>query len=392
MLMSQSPAQRDYGEVIARFEGRYNALLAGVEPPAPPTPWYSLNTGAAGIAYAFLRLFLARKEQRYLRAAERLIDYTADHLSLLGEPEYAQKIASGRVSLFHSVSGVHFTRALIKLAAGQVDDANAAAGSLLELGKTRRGSLDVTIGSSGMVVAVAILLDIARQTAAPALPQIREFACEQRETLEERLRSDAGAVLEPVNFAHGYGGLIYALLLFSEVTGEALHPIVADSLSRVCASAERTESGARWKPHNGGELPLAASWCNGTAGLVHTLVLAERLLPGRGYLEVAMDAAFFSGQCADVGIASICCGLAGQAYALLAVHAATGDARWERRARELAQLACRLVLQCDDNTVNVHALFSGELGVALLCAELEAQGGYEMPVVGRLQFPIGVER
>lgn len=65
----------------------------------------------------------------------------------------------------------------------------------------------------------------------------------------------------------------------------------------------------------------------------------------------------------------LCCGLAGRAYALLALHRVTGDAGWLARARELAR---RVGAPFPRTTAGRLSLYKGALGAALLAQDLES--------------------
>ena len=76
------------------------------------------------------------------------------------------------------------------------------------------------------------------------------------------------------------------------------------------------------------------------------------------------------------GIADLCCGLAGRAYAALAAYKVTGEDAWLARGRDLAERAAvgvrRYALRRD-------SLYKGEVGVAVLAADLERPLESSMP-------------
>jgi len=110
-----------------------------------------------------------------------------------------------------------------------------------------------------------------------------------------------------------------------------------------------------------------ASWCNGAAGFVHLWLAAERVLGGDDHRDWALRAAW-TAQAAATAPGDLCCGFAGRAYALLAMHRQTGDDRWLARARVHAEQAVSSVRV---STLRRDSLYKGEIGVALLAAELE---------------------
>jgi serine/threonine-protein kinase len=81
---------------------------------------------------------------------------------------------------------------------------------------------------------------------------------------------------------------------------------------------------------------------------------------------------------ADSGPLSLCCGRAGKGFAALALFGATGDDHW----RVAAQNVVMDVLRDDGDDGNPeYSLFRGQLGVALLAAELTQPERASMPLV-----------
>ena len=94
------------------------------------------------------------------------------------------------------------------------------------------------------------------------------------------------------------------------------------------------------------------------------------------YLELAERAALHSFE-AESQIGSICCGLAGQAYAMTALYRSTQDNAWLHRAQALAERAAlafgdAAAGHSDPLAERPDSLFKGELGVAVLAAGLES--------------------
>jgi serine/threonine-protein kinase len=77
--------------------------------------------------------------------------------------------------------------------------------------------------------------------------------------------------------------------------------------------------------------------------------------------------------------ASLCCGLAGRAYGLLALHQATGVRAWLARARDLAAGAAALIRE---QASPRDSLFRGEPGIAVLAAEIDRPELAAMPLFG----------
>src|SRR6185437_4007457 len=145
-----------------------------------------------------------------------------------------------------------------------------------------------------------------------------------------------------------------------------------DRLCQLADQAAFAGMGARWPVlagHWGISMP---GWCNGSAGFTFLWSLAHRLLDDARYLDLAKKAATNAFESSGGGH-GLCCGFAGQAYAQLNMYNHTGDQMWLRQARILVEKAA--------DTANrglkhgheglPHSLYKGDLGVAVLIAELE---------------------
>ena len=118
-----------------------------------------------------------------------------------------------------------------------------------------------------------------------------------------------------------------------------------------------------------------SGWCNGACGYVFLWTLAHRLLDDPRYLELAYGAAWRSWD-APEQIVTLCCGLAGRAYALLNLYRHTNETVWLDRARDLALRAARTG---DTTKEYPHSLYKGEFGLAVLAADLEQPNEATMP-------------
>jgi hypothetical protein len=106
-------------------------------------------------------------------------------------------------------------------------------------------------------------------------------------------------------------------------------------------------------------------WCHGSPGVVTSL----RHLPTDDRTDALLIAGGeltwrAGGLRKGVGL---CHGTAGNAYALLALHARTGDERWLARARAFAMdAAADVARRRHDDGRGRCSLFTGDIGVALL--------------------------
>src|SRR6185369_14324894 len=109
-------------------------------------------------------------------------------------------------------------------------------------------------------------------------------------------------------------------------------------------------------------------WCNGSAGFVHLWLTANEVFAEDRFADLAEAAGWDAWDGAEDEGFDLCCGRAGRAYALLALHRATADDAWLRRARSLSDDALGLIADVADPS---PALYKGALGAVLLHEEIQ---------------------
>jgi serine/threonine-protein kinase len=120
---------------------------------------------------------------------------------------------------------------------------------------------------------------------------------------------------------------------------------------------------------------MTVTWCHGTAGYVFLFTLAHRLLGDDRWLQLAELAAWHAWD-GPRNNATLCCGTSGRAYALLNFYKHTGATEWLSRARQLANHAAS---SAAETSTWPNALWKGELGVAVLIADLASPENARMP-------------
>ena len=137
----------------------------------------------------------------------------------------------------------------------------------------------------------------------------------------------------------------------------------------------------------GGAASYMPGWCNGTAGHIFLWTLAHSVFHDDIYLHLAEKAAWHTWE-SNNSIGNLCCGFAGQAYGLLNLYKHSGESIWLDRARVLA---CRAAAWDTDTYVAMklapESLYKGEMGVALLAAEISAPETACMPFFEREGWP-----
>jgi serine/threonine-protein kinase len=368
-------------DVLARIEAPGELFARGLQPPTA-----SVTYGGAGIAYALLRLAQLRDDAGLLAQADLWAARAAD-AAATDEGRWNRELGIvpevfGDASLFHHASGVHCVEALVAHAraddGGQVRAVErfVAAGDASE-------HVDLAFGRSGLLLGCATLLE--------ALPphldgaSLRSFG----DTLLDRIAVDLGGHLPSLGIAHGRAGCLYAVLRWCDASGAPVPAGVEERLEELASLGRPAGRGLRWPRVGQGavdESLLVASWCNGAAGHAQLWTCAERRWPDAGFDRLADAAAWTACDAPFEGPGDLCCGLAGRAYAVLARHRRTGERRWLARARVLAE---RAVARPAIPPHRLDSLYHGDVGLALLVAELEAPELARMPLFEPEGWPGG---
>lgn len=180
-----------------------------------------------------------------------------------------------------------------------------------------------------------------------------------------------------VGAGHGFAGNAAALLAGTDLLGGQAGAVEHRCASVLSALAMEDHGLAQWPSRYAEPSNLAVQWCHGAPGMVISLAA----LPA----DARTDALLISG--AELTWAAgalrkgpgLCHGTAGNAYALLAVHARTGDELWLARARAFAMDALADVERTRKNRGRGrYSLFTGDIGAALILASC-LQGNTSFP-------------
>jgi serine/threonine-protein kinase len=383
-----APRQRTReAELLDRLLERYRLGGEALRDGLPEAPRASVNYGAAGISYALLRIAQRRGDPRLLAAAD-VWSQKAYALAGLDDAFYSAKLeierkTVGERSLFHSPAGLHCVRALVSAAQGDAGAANVAIHSFVEHSRGPNEQLDATsaldavLGKSTLLLGCAELIeavpDLARFDLAGARARGGELARDVLGFLESGPIESSGR-LAVLGIAHGWGGLIFALLRWARATGGEPTAALRIKLQELAELAEPVGAGIRWPTELGGST-FWDGWCNGAAGYAMLWALAHQMLGDNNFAEFAERAAI-SAWTSEITTGTLCCGQGGIGYALLTLHRLTGSPQWLQRARSCARRAA------SDTSPGflADALYKGAVGVALLADEVEAPGSAVMPL------------
>jgi serine/threonine-protein kinase len=356
-------------------------------------PRCSINYGGAGISWFLYRTACMRDDPRLLAAADvwctraRLL--ASDEAAFTSSEIGITREATGGISPFHSLSGIHLVQAHVSRAMGDIDSARQAARAFTKACTEPCDNPDLTLGWTSVLLGCAALTELLRQPGTsdqdPVFALGRRFAARIGDWMAERHIVDTHD-LRWLGFAHGWAGLLFGLLRWTEASGDPFPSIARKRLHDLATFGQRQGEAIRWPRELGNDASgrdSSTGWCHGSAGYLLLWTLAHRLLGDDSFLALARGSAIHiavsihSDSAMDANLSSLCCGYAGQGFALMALHRATGEAESLRLAGEL----CERAVQFASNTTRPDSLYKGDVGIALLIQEFTQPLRASMPLV-----------
>jgi serine/threonine-protein kinase len=375
--------------VQAAFFARHADLLQ-FQAPQMPTEIHSLNAGLTGLAFVFYRLSEGRDGTPALLAAANISAFVRTHFDALSLPA-GMDVSSMPTSLFHTRAGALLVDALVEGARGHAETLRDRLDEYVAFCRQQNPRVDLTLGRGSVLIGCALLLEVLQRDYGEALMTLRQFGDEVYEDIRRSIRALRPIRKSPLvalGLAHGWTGLLYAILRYSTVVGADIHheSEFHDVVEELLAYKLEDASGLKFPSSTCAPTSAWAwtSWCNGGSGNTLFWALLSQQMGKSAYLAVAQKTAFFVCQRTRSSLAQVCCGLAGQAYAALAMYESTGDPAWLKRGSEIAELAAIRAVQSPDDSL-AAALYKGEAGIALLICDLERYGSASMPVIAPLR-------
>jgi eukaryotic-like serine/threonine-protein kinase len=348
-------------------------------------PVASVTYGMAGVACALYRLALIRGDAAALSAADLWITHALAGRSRRGAFSKrsmdltAQTV--GRISPYHTASGIHVVDGLIAQAMGDRARYATAIRRFAADVAAPCAVADLTLGRAGVLIGAALLLDALPADMSAESAALRTIG---NAALDGAWRSAGPLTVssDPVacGIAHGWGGILYATLRWSRSAGIPVPDAVGPALDRLASLAQFDGRGARWpRPGAGGDLIQneVHGWCNGPAGMIHLWTAAHRWTGREAHRELAESSGWSAWDAAGA-YPDLCCGLAGRAYALLALYRHGGNSEWRNRAEALAARAQRALARLGD-LPHPLSLFKGAPGIIVLLADLARPESACMP-------------
>lgn len=364
----------------------------------PQAPKCSVMAGAAGIAHALYRIACARQSSRLLAWADlwaaKAMHESGEADAFASEEYEVSPETVGRVSPYHTLSGVHAVQALIAHATGDHLVQQASIEGFCRASQLPcDDKLDLTLGRASTLLGASLLLDAVTGSEILNGDALRKVGDGAIIEIWDRLRAHPPIIkdkdLANPGIAHGWAGLLYAAMRWCRSSGGELPAEVEERLAQLAELAERTGRGARWKwllvrPSPDSPYPYMPGWCNGSAGHVYLWALAHRTFHDEEYARLAQGAAWNAWEDPQTA-GSLCCGLTGRAYALLHWFKQTGEIAWLERARALAARAATA-----DPTPDMpfYSLYKGTLGAAVLAADLENPSESALPFFEEEGWPV----
>lgn len=345
-----------------------------------PRPRASVNFGAAGLAFALYRIALAREDAHLLSLADLWATRAERDMGEEGfydQEELTPEIV-GQVTPYHTASGVHVVRGLLAHVQGDPAGRRRAVEAFLAAAREPCRNPDLTLGRSGVLLAASMVLDTFEEEPPTGLTELGDEILAGLWKEIDTVPAIPDCFERPnLGIAHGWAGYLYASLRWCRSAGRHLPPQIGERLHELGDCARPWGRGLHWPWYTGdgrhaGTMP---GWCNGSAGFVFLWTLAGRMLGEPAFQKLAEGAAWNAWE-APGGGGTLCCGLAGRAYALLHLHRHGGGPAWLARARDLAD---RAALAVERDTEAPDSLYKGRIGVAVLAADLASPEGAAMP-------------
>jgi serine/threonine-protein kinase len=366
----------------------------------PPTT--SINYGSAGLAYAIYRVACAFDDAALLALADVWSDRSLGEIwnegAFYNSDLQITPETVGASSLYHGPAGVFLVQALIAKARGDTTSQYGAIRAFIDTCRQPCEIVDLTLGRAGALLGCTFLLDSLSGASVAngvlsARDEVRSLGNEVLGQLGKIIDGYAPigplCELKTLGIAHGWAGLLYAVVLWCVAADETLPSSLRRRLQELAECAEPASRGLQWKwdataTDTGSYVP---GWCNGSAGYVFLWTQAYQATGEETYLEFAEGAAWHVWETLTPN-PSLCCGMAGQAFALLNFSRHSGDLVWLRRAREVARSAgvasaYQRDLRMDVPEWRVQSLYKGDAGLAVLDADLAMPDHARMPLFER---------
>ncbi|MED2985432.1 lanthionine synthetase LanC family protein [Bacillus thuringiensis] len=353
---------------------KYGTLGTLISKGLPYAPTSSINFGSAGIAYMFYRIACLRNDPTLLAVADlwsnrakRESDWKSAFHSQ--ELDFTEKTI-GPISIYHTVSGVHCVQGLINSAMGDFSSLSEEIQHFVATSQHTCENMDLTLGRSSTLIGCTNLINSISSNGSVDKSILLELGQNIVEEIWSQIKLYAPIQeckeLSWLGIAHGWAGILYATLQWCHVLDISPTDEVEKRLWQLADLAETKGKGVCWK-RSLRDNTVWSGWCHGTAGYTHLWSLAYEVYGDFRLFELAERSAWHTWTEADGNSSNLCCGLAGQSYALLNIYKHTKDRKWLNRARKIGEMA---ISNMSSPWLRSNSLYWGDVGIALLIADL----------------------
>jgi eukaryotic-like serine/threonine-protein kinase len=347
-------------------------------------PTASVHYGAAGIAYALYRIARLWGDETLSMAAEvwaaRACRQAHSRGGFASSALDIRPAENRSISIHHAEPGVHLIHALIAQSRGNMGCRNLAINAFLRTSAAPGQTAELSWGWAGTLLGCSLLID-AIGSDDPLCQQVFTFGNRILANLRPKQPSGESEGTSFLGMAHGEAGILYSALRWSKATAEALPMDWRSRLDALAGEGVRSGEGTNWpltRPVRGSESQYWPGWCHGSAGYAFLWCLAAELYGLSEAADLAERSARAAWSSRDNTTPDLCCGAAGRAYANLSVYRLTGERIWRRRARELFERAAQFAPSSGPLR---DSLYKGDVGIALLAAEIDAADHSAMPLL-----------
>ena len=356
------PVQAARPRTVVGVDQLLDTVLARARPDGPwftgglPTaPLVSVAYGTAGLAVALYHVASGRDDPQLAALADEWALRAAAEAARDGafeHPSYGlSEAVTGRVTPFHRLSGIHAVQALVSHSLDNGPARQAALDRFVAESRQPCGNLDLVLGRSGTLLGASILYEAVGGARHAELAGLVALGNDTVRDIWAELGTlppiAEGARQRYLGVAHGWTGFLLATLRWCSAAGVPPPAEAGERLTQLAGFARPAGAGLRWPAKNDDGTSMAG-WCHGSAGYVHLWTSAHAAFRDDQWADLAERAAWDA--YLTPGVAHLCCGLAGQAYALLELYRHTGERRWLTAAAELAVRAAADVTAALDGT------------------------------------------
>ncbi len=351
----------------------------------------SMMNGAAGAAYISLQCAVANRSAKMLSGSNFWISKMSEDWPMKSEPATATKVPEDiwDLSLFHGRAGHSFVRTIhaycwsnFSLALDELNEFEAYATSFLDNMSQPRDqrniwTLDTYNGGPGILLGAAFL----KSLLGPILLEQGDVSFDHFDAVAERILNDLTDTEDKIlylGFAHGRAGILFSLLRWYEVKGTGVPRSLVAMLDKHITLSETFEDMAYWPiTTDPDEDRFWSGLCNGASGHLLLYSLAYSMLGSDDYFSVAEKSANFVLKNGGQSGISLCCGMVGEAFALMHWARRSNSRSWQLRSENLIR---RSILDRHEFS-NDLGLLNGLGGVALASSGIQNPSGPIFPIL-----------